>query len=464
MKRLAFFLISLSTVLLKGPVAYSAEVTQDIDASFQQTTVNSPESKFEEYGEKPSGVTVDDYYLKSIGEKVNIDVEIRDLRLDQQAADVKLQGAKTTLKGSWDQVPHLYSNEARTLYVNQGGGVLRLPDQLQTSIQNTPYTSTNSAVFVPIMASYLTGAQPIELKTRTDTGKVDLSHEFSDQWRSSLSFSQQKKHGTRAKSATFGFNNDIEVALPVDEDTYNSNLGVNYLGKKVQAGLLYNLSTYENHIDNLVWDNPKRITDRYTSSSGYSNGDQSSQGRMSLSPDNIAHNVLLTFGLNLPYKSRMTANVGYNNHAQNETLLPYTINTAINTTTALTGTSKPPFNASDPANRPADKAEAKIITWTQNYDLTTDWSKKVRSKLKFDSIQINNKTPELSMPGEANIDQVWVVGTVENHAYESRRDNIEGQVDYAVCSAFKANASFGEAKTKRMHRDCSWFPVARPAA
>jgi len=91
------------------------------------------------------------------------------------------------------------------------------------------------------------------------------------------------------------------ASASIQQRTIDADATANYRGRgyKVQAG--FGLSSFENKIDALVWDNPKRLTD----ASG-----NPSRGRLDLYPDNFVARGKLALEWELAHRTRaLTARV-----------------------------------------------------------------------------------------------------------------------------------------------------------
>ncbi len=60
----------------------------------------------------------------------------------------------------WDRIPHVFSNQARTLFSQEGDGDLRLADSVQSAVQTVP----------DLLEGFLGSARRFDLGMRQDTG------------------------------------------------------------------------------------------------------------------------------------------------------------------------------------------------------------------------------------------------------------------------------------------------------
>jgi len=98
-------------------------------------------------------------------------------------------------------------------------------------------------------------------------------------------------------------------------------------------------SWFTNHMKSLVWDNPIRITDFNNGllppsgpydPSGYSNGNGPAQGRESTAPNNMMHVVSATGLYKMRGRTTLNGTVQLTSQTQDDALIPFTINSAIN--------------------------------------------------------------------------------------------------------------------------------------
>lgn len=450
----------LAAGLLANQAAFAGtKVKQEIETGFQQRNVDSPEAKFEEYREVPNGPVIRNYRLGMENEKNAVEFEAQNVRQLDQAFDLSISHEyKYRLSASWAQTPHLYSKEARTPYTETDPGVFRLPDQIQTDLQNNLTDAgavTDTANFKRIFGSFAGGAQWVDLRTRTDRGRVSLKTAPSDHLQWTLGFSQNNKVGKKAEGATFGFSHVVELPVPNDYKTYDMDTGLEYQTNEAQFGIRYGLSLFKNETNALIWDNAKRLTDRADNTSGYVSGSQSSQGRKSLAPDNVAHAISLSGGTKLPWaNSRATADLAMGYFRQNERLLPYTINTAIDQGAA----NSPPFNASDRANLPTENADAAVMTLTQNYAWVSRPVKPLSLGIRFRSYLQSVKTTEVDFPGQVRVDQVWEGAAATNTEFKSKRfsfrkNSMETSADWDIFQPLSAGLKYGIEWMNRDNRE-----------
>lgn len=435
----------LASVAAGTPVLAKATVTQELETGYQRRTVSSPEAKFEEYGEIPNGGVIRRYRLASETDRTQVTFQAKDVRQNNQSYQLSLSHDwKYKVEGAWDQIPHNFSNEARSLYASVSPGVLRLPVQVKADLQDK-----GTSDFISLYKDFMTAAQLADLRFRDDKGRVNLGFAPTDRLRFNVGVSRDEISGNRAKGASFGFSHVVELPEPVDRKVYHMTVGTEYATPQVQWGLRYALSSFNNAVETLIWDNAKRTSDQAVSASGYVAGDQSAQGRMNLAPDNVSHSTSFSAGVKLPWRSRFTMDSSLGYLFQNRDLLAYTINSAVKPGAA----NSPPFDASDRANLPVSRPGARMLTWAQNYALVNRFWKPVTLGVRFRSYQLNNRTPEVSFPGQVRFDQVWETGPFVTERFQFRKETLEGGVDWAILQPLSAGVKYAVEWAKREHRE-----------
>jgi hypothetical protein len=210
----------------------------------------------------------------------------------------------------WDQIPLFISQDTRTLYRGDDGGTLRIDDAIQSSIQAGTSNLREAAGL----------AFNIDTRTRRDNAVGEFKIRATESTDVYMNFLTSRREGSIPYGATFGFNNAIEVPLPIDSRTTNVGTGVEWANQSAMLRMHWDGSWYNNNVQTLVWDNPLRISDATTGPA---------QGRMALWPSNTYHSLSTAGSIKLPARSRLVGTVAFGWASQNEPLVPNTINSAI---------------------------------------------------------------------------------------------------------------------------------------
>lgn len=456
---------ALAAGLLAGP-ASAAEIRQQAELNVNQNFVTTPNGarshKFEEYRTRPNGVTFDFYGIDVDYEGgYQFSCEAKNVtQLDQSFACAGGRPGALTYEVSWDQTPHVLSNQARTPYVLNPNGSLTLPDGMQNYFQTNAFpdapgvaNNTFYAGGATGLPSFLANTPILRSAMRIDTANIDLKYRLNPDMVFTVGADRRHKTGSRPFGATLGFSNDIEVLKPLDHVTNEARLGFEYARPTHQAAFRYALSDFHNNFRDLIWDNPKRLTDRYASSSGYSAGDQSARGRLQAEPNNLAHSLGLSGGFDLPWRTHVSAEFGYTNfHALNP-MQPFTINSAITpaSNALLAGTvNDAPFDASNPNNLPDPNVDSKIQAYNQLYRVTTRALPRTKATVEYRSYQQDNESTIYDFPGYVRMDQVWEGEELANKR-ESFRDERAGvDLDFELARTVNLGLGYGQLMKKQV--------------
>jgi MtrB/PioB family decaheme-associated outer membrane protein len=401
-------------------------VNGEVDAGYQHRNVSANEATFDQYGKVPDGAVIPYVAVDVAGASDTVHFEGNNIQQNNQSYDLNYNhNYQTKIDTSWDQTPHDYSNVAQTLYTETAPGVLKLPSQMESNFQSelTAKTPITTPVYNNQYAGYMTAAHNADLQTLDSKGAVNMDFRPSEHVKTSLGFSEDRVEGNKPGDASFGFSQAVQVPIPVDWKTYNLHAGTQYDTKDVQLGVKYQMSSFNNDIETLAWDNPRTLTDQ---------AKVPAMGQMSLAPSNWSQTVSMNSGANLPANTRFTASGNMSYMHQNEDLLPFTDNTAL-VAKNYAGQS---INPASIASLPETTANADILTWTQDYAVTNRVLKPLTLGLKYHSYQLVNRTDEVGFAGRAEMDSSWIAATQPggfvNSRYEFRKDILTGSADYEV--------------------------------
>jgi MtrB/PioB family decaheme-associated outer membrane protein len=280
----------------------------------------------------------------------------RDQRL---FADYERAG-RFVVSGQWDEIPQFYSVDTATPYTGTNDALV-LDDATQRRIQNGQAT----------LSAWIPAAPQFTLQERRDVGTVSFLATPTPQLDVKASFTTNRHVGELPWGASFGFGNDVEVALPYDSRTNDFTLGAEWTNTRSMLSVAYTGSWFDNLDDPLVWDSPLRADDS-TSAPG--------RGRMALWPSNSAQTVSVGGYTKLAKRTQVTGFISLGSWSNNETLQPFTINSALPQLT-------PP--------RATAEAEASVVSTNLNLVSRprTDW----RFGARFRRYDYSNQTPHFGI-------------------------------------------------------------------
>ncbi|BBF92407.1 MtrB/PioB family decaheme-associated outer membrane protein [Blastochloris tepida] len=281
---------------------------------------------------------------------------------------------------SWDQIPHLYSASAQSIWNGVGTDYLTTPVYIG-NIANSGLAS-NTAVYNALQGNLNT----IDIGIQRDKFAAMQRWTPTENWDFRADYSHEHREGTQIAGAVIGGMANqqmVQLPAPVSDTTQNAKLAGQYAGDTPWGGKFNvrtsaSVSAYQNDFDSYVFQNPFYAGDGATLAA---RANYSPFGRVSLAPDNQAYNFGATAGIDLPNKSRYMGTVSYTMMRQDDPFIPYTINPNVETY-AL----------------PASSADAKVDTLLINNVLNTPLSRDVKSTLRYRYYDNNNTTPELLFP------------------------------------------------------------------
>jgi hypothetical protein len=199
-------------------------------------------SSFEQYRDIPESVIVpqlqlmiggkkEDYYLYADSYKTGLNDQSYTLRVGRYGIlDMEFQ---------WDQIPHWFSDVARTPYLRSGGHTT----VFSLSSKPTATTASPNCATSPTCQWLNTTAQPINLSLYNGIARVKVRYTPQPGWAFNAGFWQNHNVGDRAFGTLFGTSpgsyNITELAEPIDYQTYNIELGGEYTANGWSVGLKY---------------------------------------------------------------------------------------------------------------------------------------------------------------------------------------------------------------------------------
>lgn len=290
----------------------AADVHGNIEVGATQVGIDSPSSKFMEYGGARNNGTYlsggaelsyndNAFYLNLMGKDLGLDT--RDIRLESG------KYGRYRFYIEYDQLPHYISNNSQTIYDGAGTANLTLP----ASFGKGTNTTTPLTAGQTLMTNLSSNLKDVELKLE----RKDISTGFSltslkGLLDFDLDFKRDKKDGIKSIGATLSRVGGSVMPEPVDYTTDELRASVAYNRKAAQVQLEYYLSTFNNGNDSLKWENPF--------SASYGNP------ALSLPPDNNYQRVTLSGGVNLPLYSRLSMTAEYGKMTQDQAYMPYHAN------------------------------------------------------------------------------------------------------------------------------------------
>ena len=362
------------------------------------TSVDGDPARFQRYGDFRDGLlfskarfTREDPAGAWLARAAADNVGWRDQRF---AAEYERTG-RFVVSGVWDQIPQFYSVDTSTPYTPEESPLL-LDDTTQRMIQSGQAT----------LSAYAPIATPFDLHERRDIGNVSVKATPTPRLDLTGAFTTQRHVGELPWGASFGFGNDVEVALPYDSRTNDLNVGAEWTNPRSMLRVAYDGSWFNNLDDTLLWDSPLALTDSTTAPG---------RGRMALWPSNSAQTVSAAGYAKFARRSQLTGAVSYGFWNNNEPLQPFTINAAL---------------PQMPLPRATAEAEARVFSTNLNFVSrpATDWRFDARVR-RYD---YNNQTGHVAIPQFINYDtSVKVSSTGGPEPYAHSRTTFDADATWS---------------------------------
>jgi MtrB/PioB family decaheme-associated outer membrane protein len=307
---------------------------------------------------------------------------------DQHYALEAGQWGRFRMFGEYAELPHVFGNNAHTLYRYFGSHMLDFPDALQTSLAAAPDNATRST----LLGAGLAGARSTPLDYLLRTARGGFVFDPCEDVEFESGYRLVAREGRKPFSLGFGspggtFTN---FAGPVDERTHEFTADARFGHGPWNFEVGYLGSFFDNQLSHVTVDNPLRLTDAPTANP---NNFNAGMGRISLAPDNSLNSVHATGAYELPFEfpARIASTFSYGLRKQDEDFLPHTINSL------LTG---------DPLLAlPQDSLDGRVHTYLSNTVLTLRPLPDLDLRGRYRYYKYDNETPVLEFPGHVVNDE-----------------------------------------------------------
>ncbi len=326
---------------------------------------------------------------------------------------------------TWDQVPIWYSGVSASPFREELPGVFRLDDTVQQAVQNRTGT----------LANYADQVQAFDTRARRDVADARFVYSATRTLDLRASFRTTARHGEQPWGASFGFSNANEVPLSLQQRTNDVNTTAEWSNARGMFRVAYDGSWFNNDIEALIWDNPLRFTDQ-THASAYSSGDGSSRGRMAMFPDSSSHTVSAAGSIALPARTRGFAYVSVGTWLQDERLLPFTINTAI-----------------DPIPLARETAEGEARVTSMTYRVTSRPLNLIWLSGQYRLYDFDNRTPHFDVDQYVRLDgNVASSVTGGSHAFAYTRHFLDLDASVTPLPFLALRLGYGQEHDERQYR------------
>ena len=353
---------------------------------------------------------------------------------------------KFKLQFRYDEIPHIYSNTTMTLFSSTTPGQYVFPALIRQQLQASTAANLPSLVNTSVVPELNLVTPQILRRGGTVTFGYNLTPRLSAY---ALYFRESQKgarpigtimNSSPSASATAGYGE--ELMEPINYYNNLVRLGLEYGAPLfvVQGG--YTGSFFQNNIHTLAWDNPFNYNLVGITTP--------TNGAMSLYPDNHANYLNFAAGVDLTHFVHLTASINPGWLRQNQTFMPYTTNTAINTCGAAAN-----LPCDTTAVLPVSNLGGDVQTLAMNYTVSTASWKNITFKANYRQYDYNDNTPinvYTPVQGDASAPSTIALGTT-NTPYAFNRKDFEAEAVWFFAKKSSIKAGYEGLWMDRTYRD-----------
>ncbi len=435
MNRKNLFCIILTLVLV-STVKVNSQTTSrgEVDFGFYQISGHPLSNKFLEYKDYRENLVLNSasYWLGS--NRGFLEARIKGVSKNDQSSSLRLgKYGRYYLEGSWDQIPHFFSNHSRLFLSETQKGGYSIADSMQSRLQAASADTQATRLW---RASYLSQAQRFPLSYRRDKAIGEVKISPTRDINLKISYSNEKRKGYKATGAETGSPGTfsvIELPEQIDFLTHQVEAQAQYSQKDWSLRADYQASIFDNKLETLVWDVPVRLTDTTAGSI------RASRGRIGVAPDNWAQNASITGFVKLPFNIQSRGTFGFGLAKQNQDFLPHTINSAIVDTELVL---------------PKSSLDGEIRTFTGNYFVSARPVKAVSLEANFRYYEFDNQTNEIVFPGYvADGDHTLETAGRASLPYEYKKSDFSFKIGVKPTTKLSYGLEIKRQNLDRVHRN-----------
>ena len=396
-------------------------------------------AKFDEYTDLSQSVTGDAQvgytkpntgFLRFTGSRIGADDQNLDLFSDWYG--------KMVFGLTYDQLPHRFAENTVSLYNGIGSDYLTIDDTIQTTL--APLTGSELADRLNL---FYEGAASHSLTVDRDNLKLITGLTVFSPFSFRMELFQDEKTGKKPLMASFGLNGfgvdpPVEIVEPVDSVTRRIRLLAEYANNDRFLNLSYDFSHYDNRKDSVSFENPFNPVNALF---------DPAIGRIALSPDNRHHSISLAGGYSgLPFHTRLTGAVSLGRMTQDNSFIPYSINSALVPPST-------PFDATDPGNLPQENPDARVDTALYHFTLVSRPADLLRIKTHFRYWEYDNESERIEFPGYVANDDFFFPIPLANSPISYRHLNTGAELGLNMPIGSQLTIGYKFDRTGRMHTE-----------
>jgi hypothetical protein len=224
------------------------------------------------------------------------------------------------VRGSFSEIPHVFTSTYHSLWDGVGSDVLTL-----RGLRPGGTTDANTTQANMLVAIRSTADSDLELERKRSRARFDLT--LPANWKAFATYANERREGSRPFGAVFGGGGgggNIEIPESIDYTTQDVLAGLQFANPMTNLNLQFTASFFQNDIDTLTFENPLFIT---TNTIAGVPATTFTRGQFDLYPSNDYLNFKAEFGRKFPkvLKSRFTGVVALARSEQNDNLIPWAL-------------------------------------------------------------------------------------------------------------------------------------------
>lgn len=340
-----------------------------------------------------------------------------------------------SLEFEWDEIPHALSNKAKTPYTHQGGGLLTVPGTVPLATKSLTPTAPQLVANDSLTAAYLRGTlKPLDLGNDREKASAIFKLFPVEGLTLRLGASNEERGGNKVSYGPIGDRPprslNIQLEEPIDYATREMKFEADYQGKRSQTNLTFELSSFQNRIDAVTWQNIYVDPAVGTNEVWLDGRRVASYGRRPLPQDNLYRSVSVTHGVDLPLSGRLTAAASYGVAEQDSNLTPYS-------TSGAADAAGDGLAWNDAAKLPRGSAQAKHESKLLSLDYAANPFERTHVRAFGRYYGLSNKTPTSDWKYVTQ-DVTSGTGGVNHHnkrrnvAYQYAKQNYGLEGDYSI--------------------------------
>jgi Putative outer membrane beta-barrel porin, MtrB/PioB len=378
----------------------------------------------------------------------------------------------------WDQIPHVYSTSAQTLYNGVGSTSLTLPAGLSNQMFNdagcTPGPAgcgffISAANAAKVQQDIVSNTHQSDIGIRRDTSSVDYRYTPNDHWDLRANYVNTRRTGTQVDGVLFSPTIGgvrVDAPKPVADTTQNYGASGEYAGtsfwnQTFNFKVAYSGSTYTDDASSYRVENPFCPTGAVNVNCGIAFSASAPTALVSLWPSNQANGASTTAGFDLPFNSRYMGTVAYTNMQQNQQILPFTLTPFTATGGIPPGWAGNPLPVNSIASLPAQSLNGNINTLLVNNVITTQVTPDLKFKASYRFYNYDNGSPEIKFADWMLVDAVSAksffapLAPVQTISISYAKQNVGSEVNWRPSREWNFGAIYGYERYDWMRTDVS---------